>query len=108
MTNNLEYYDNCSKCIHKYSCDAWIDHGIMLYDNFTYTTENCPYYQANNDKQMVIFHRRISGSEVLVNPTNIVYITDYGDGSRIYITGNEHSIDVVESVEYIKCCMMEG
>lgn len=44
MTEHLEYHKNCRACFHKYACEAWINHGIFLYDNYSYDTEGCPYF----------------------------------------------------------------
>ena len=35
---------NCKTCIHEESCAAWIRHGEILYDDFEYSVDNCPYY----------------------------------------------------------------
>lgn len=34
----------CGSCIHKDACAAWIRHGELLYDDFEYSVEDCPYY----------------------------------------------------------------
>ena len=36
----------CNTCIHQHACEAWIKHGTTLYDNFTYSLEDCQYYMA--------------------------------------------------------------
>lgn len=36
---------SCNKCIHKDACEAWIRHGLALYDDFSFSTEDCPYYE---------------------------------------------------------------
>lgn len=35
---------NCKTCIHERACAVWIHHGKILYDDFEYSVENCPYY----------------------------------------------------------------
>ena len=32
---------DCTKCIHEKACQAWINHGNILYDDFEYSTEGC-------------------------------------------------------------------
>lgn len=34
----------CTNCIHSAACQAWIQHGKMLYDDFEYFTGNCPHF----------------------------------------------------------------
>lgn len=36
----------CNTCIHQHACEAWIKHGTTLYDDFTYSLENCTHYMA--------------------------------------------------------------
>lgn len=35
----------CKTCIHEEACVAWIRHGEILYDDFEYNVEHCPYYE---------------------------------------------------------------
>ena len=39
----------CDTCHHKDACSAWIRHCTALYDDFSYSTEKCPYYLLNAD-----------------------------------------------------------
>ena len=34
----------CKNCLHKEACAAWIRHGEILYSDFEYSVDNCPYY----------------------------------------------------------------
>lgn len=38
---------NCKNCIHEQACAAWIRHSEILYNDFEYDVENCPYYISN-------------------------------------------------------------
>ena len=34
----------CEMCIHLASCKAWVKHGELLYNDFSYSTEGCEHY----------------------------------------------------------------
>ena len=40
---------NCKDCMHEHACEAWVRHGTMLYDDYSYSVNNCPYYQYADD-----------------------------------------------------------
>ena len=35
---------DCNKCAHEEACRAWVRHCEMLYPDFEYSVEECPYY----------------------------------------------------------------
>ena len=39
----------CKTCIHKEACAAWIHHGEILYNDFEYSVDNCPYYASTEN-----------------------------------------------------------
>ena len=39
----------CKSCIHYAPCKAWVKHGEMLYDDFSYSTEGCFHYKPQDD-----------------------------------------------------------
>ena len=34
----------CKGCLHESACKAWISHGELLYDDFSYSVEGCKEY----------------------------------------------------------------
>lgn len=38
----------CERCIHERACESWIRHGKILYDDFDYSVEDCPFH-SNRD-----------------------------------------------------------
>lgn len=44
----------CKTCFHKDACGAWIRHGIILYNDFQYSVENCPHYHSNENVVEVV------------------------------------------------------
>lgn len=36
--------ERCEKCIHNAACQLWINHGKILYDDFAYSTDDCPFF----------------------------------------------------------------
>ena len=46
---DVDMSQTCNTCIHYHACQAWIRHGKVLYDDFDYSTENCPYYYYSDD-----------------------------------------------------------
>lgn len=44
---------NCKKCIHEEACAAWIRHGEILYDDFEYAVESCPYYDEASHGRII-------------------------------------------------------
>lgn len=41
----------CKNCYHYDACNAWINHGETLYSDYTYSTEDCPFYK---DKSRIV------------------------------------------------------
>lgn len=41
----------CKDCYHYDACNAWINHGETLYSDYTYSTEDCPFYK---DKSRIV------------------------------------------------------
>lgn len=37
----------CSLCVHSDACQAWVRHGKALYEDFEYSTDNCPQFTNN-------------------------------------------------------------
>lgn len=37
---------DCKSCIHESACAAWIRHGKTLWDDFEFSTEDCPYHAS--------------------------------------------------------------
>ena len=44
LVEHLDKYERCRNCYHISSCDAWVRNATSLYDDYTYSVENCPYY----------------------------------------------------------------
>ena len=36
--------ERCQKCAHIKACEAWVRHGTMLYNDFSYDVQDCPHY----------------------------------------------------------------
>ena len=45
--------ERCKKCLHYDSCCSWIRHGEALYDDFSYGTVDCPYFELMNQAYWV-------------------------------------------------------
>ena len=41
----------CKDCYHHDACKTWINHGETLYSDYTYSTEDCPFYK---DKSRIV------------------------------------------------------
>ena len=54
MTERIEMEANCRTCIHEQACETWIRHGVSLYDDYSYTTEDCPDYDPKADVVEVV------------------------------------------------------
>lgn len=44
----------CNSCIHNEACKAWIRHGEILYDDFEYTVEDCPFYDKVSNGNWIV------------------------------------------------------
>lgn len=49
MAKYLNRHERCRECYHLESCDAWVKHGLALYDDFIISVTSlpadfCPYY----------------------------------------------------------------
>lgn len=52
-----EYFEKgakCHTCYHKDACEAWVRHGKTLYDDYSFSTEGCPYYNSAADVVPVV------------------------------------------------------
>ena len=53
-----EYIESkCGSCVHLEACGAWIQHGSTLYDDFSYSVEDCPHYAPAADVVEVVHGR---------------------------------------------------
>ena len=48
---HLEKYENCTQCIHIKACEAWANHGVTLYDDFSYSVNNCPHFHVAEENE---------------------------------------------------------
>ena len=44
LVEHLNKNERCKNCYLLASCDAWVRNATTLYDDYTYSIENCPYY----------------------------------------------------------------
>ncbi len=47
----------CKICTHLTACQAWVRHGKALYEDFEYSTDNCPQFRNNYDIVEVVHAR---------------------------------------------------
>lgn len=45
---------DCALCLHHDACQAWVKHGKTLYNDFEYSTENCPYFKNKDNFEKVV------------------------------------------------------
>lgn len=38
----------CKECVHYEACQAWIYHGKVLYEDFSYSTEGCTHFKPKS------------------------------------------------------------
>jgi len=71
----------CEICSHQYACAAWIRHCETIYDDFVYSTDNCPYY--------------INTMENFVSKTvySIVNLYDYDGNTDTEVLGVFETLD---------------
>lgn len=43
----------CTFCIHNEACQAWIEHGKTLYDDFEYSVDDCPHFKYEVSGQWI-------------------------------------------------------
>lgn len=46
--------EKCWGCFHRLACESWIAHGEILYDDFDYSVDGCPYYITVEDAREII------------------------------------------------------
>ena len=69
---------NCKTCIHIHACAAWIKHGSTLYDDFTYSVDNCPHYTAAQSGNLY------ADNDILVNDCKkFLGLTPYDNWTNI-------------------------
>lgn len=54
LVKHLGKYNRCKNCYHLASCDAWVRNVTTLYDDYSYSVENCPYYTPTADVVEVV------------------------------------------------------
>lgn len=53
----------CKGCLHESACKAWISHGELLYDDFSYSVEGCKEYAPVVHGRWFEFNTMMSCSE---------------------------------------------
>ncbi len=50
----------CKMCLHYAPCKAWVKHGEILYDDFSYSTEGCMYFAMHYIQKTEVFEEDLS------------------------------------------------
>lgn len=69
LVKHLNKNERCKNCYLLASCDAWVRNALTLYDDYTYSIENCPYY-ISIDNMVEVKHGkwRLETDEEMPNP----------------------------------------
>lgn len=47
--------EKCWDCFHRFACESWIRHGEILYDDFDYSVDGCPYHITKEEVTEIIY-----------------------------------------------------
>ena len=54
LIEHLNKKEPCKNCYHRAACDAWVRNATTLYDDYSYSVKNCPYYKPAADVVEVV------------------------------------------------------
>ena len=54
LIEHLNKKEPCKNCYHLAACDAWVRNATTLYDDYSYSVKNCPYYKPAADVVKVV------------------------------------------------------